>query len=128
LKGSDILAALELGFSTYPAALGGYSQTAGLTITADTAKPKGSRIVSVKVNGVALDPAKTYKVATNDFMAVGGDNYTMLTNGPTTGEFPALDEILIEYIGTKGFGAAVDDGRVTDIAPPAASMLLEPAA
>ena len=134
LKGSDILAALELGFSTYPEPLGGYSQTAGLTIRVDTSKPKGSRVLSVTVAGVALDPAKTYKVATNDFMAVGGDNYTMLKNGPTVGEYPALDEIVIEYIQADGFGAAVEDARVTDEAPPApaeapaAYVELEPAA
>ena len=129
LKGSDILAALELGFSIYPEALGGYAQTAGMTIRFDSSKAKGSRIVDVKIGGVALDPAKTYKVATNDFMAVGGDNYTMLKNGPTVGEYPALDEILIEYIQSKGFGAAVVDDRVTDVAPAATSTVdLAPAA
>jgi 2',3'-cyclic-nucleotide 2'-phosphodiesterase / 3'-nucleotidase / 5'-nucleotidase len=129
LKGSDILAALELGFSIYPEALGGYAQTAGLTIKFDSSKVKGSRIVEVKVAGVLLDPAKTYKVATNDFMAVGGDNYTMLKNGPTVGEYPALDEIVIEYIQNKGFGAAVDDTRVTDVAPAATGLVeLLPAA
>ncbi len=128
LKGSDIKSALELGVSTYPAALGGYAQTAGLTFRFDSTKPTGNRVVEVKVNGLSLDPAKTYKVATNDFMAVGGDNYTMLKNGPTLGEYPALDEILIEYIQTKGFGAAVTDGRATDTSAPAVSIVLKPAA
>ena len=125
LKGSDVLAALELGFSTYPEPLGGYSQTAGLTIHFDSSKPTGSRIVEVLVGGVALEPDATYTVATNDFMAVGGDNYTMLTNGPTVGEYPALDEVLITYIEANGFDAAVEDNRVTDLAADAA---LEPAA
>ncbi len=125
LKGTDVLAALELGFSTYPEPLGGYAQTAGLTIHFDSSKPTGSRIVEVLVGGVALDPDKTYKVATNDFMAVGGDNYTMLKNGPTVGEYPALDEMVITYIKANGFAAAVEDDRVKDLAADAA---LEPAA
>jgi 2',3'-cyclic-nucleotide 2'-phosphodiesterase (5'-nucleotidase family) len=33
------------------------------------------------VNGAALDPAASYKLATNDFMARGGDGYTMFKSG-----------------------------------------------
>lgn len=125
LKGTDVLAALELGFSTYPEPLGAYSQTAGLTIHFDSSKPTGSRVVEVLVGGVALDPNKIYKVATNDFMAVGGDNYTMLENGPTVGEYPSLDEMVITYIKANGFTAAVEDERVKDVAADAATSLLE---
>jgi 5'-nucleotidase / UDP-sugar diphosphatase len=33
---------------------------------------------TVTVNGEALDPGRDYKLATNDFMARGGDGYGML--------------------------------------------------
>src|SRR3546814_15815167 len=39
----------------------------------------GERVKSVSVNGKPLDPTATYTVATNDFIAGGGDGYTVLT-------------------------------------------------
>ena len=44
-----------------------------MTATVDTSKPAGSRVINVMVDGKALDPAATYTLATNDFMARGGD-------------------------------------------------------
>ena len=51
-------------------------QVSGLTIEADLSRPAGSRIVSIKVGGAPLSETRTYRVATNDFMARGGDGYT----------------------------------------------------
>jgi 5'-nucleotidase len=61
----------------------------GLTYTWDAAIPSGAaagtgaRIVSgtLKLNGVAIDPAKVYKVTTNSFLADGGDNFTVMATG-----------------------------------------------
>ncbi|MET9699835.1 5'-nucleotidase C-terminal domain-containing protein [Streptomyces sp. NPDC006529] len=52
----------------------------GFTYTLDTTKTGADRIVvdSVKLNGAALDPAKTYRVAMNEFLAGGGDGFTVL--------------------------------------------------
>jgi 5'-nucleotidase len=48
---------------------------------------------------VTLDPAKTYRVTTNNFMADGGDSYTALVNGaPRTGGKVDLDA-LVDYFG-----------------------------
>ncbi len=33
------------------------------------------------INGEPLDPDRTYKVATNSYLAAGGDGYRMLLNG-----------------------------------------------
>ena len=39
---------------------------------------------SLKINGVAVDPAKTYRVTFNSFMAPGpGDNFSVVTNRGT---------------------------------------------
>ena len=47
-----------------------------MTVEVDLSKPAGERVKSVTVGGAPLDPAKTYTLATNDFMAGGGDGYT----------------------------------------------------
>ncbi|KPI22040.1 5'-nucleotidase [Actinobacteria bacterium OV450] len=52
----------------------------GFTYTLDMTKTGVDRIVvdSVKLNGAAIDPAKTYRVAMNEFLAGGGDGFTVL--------------------------------------------------
>ncbi len=47
----------------------------------DPSRPAGSRVVSLTVDGAALDPAKTYTVSTFSFLAQGGDNFTAFTEG-----------------------------------------------
>lgn len=97
-KGSQILAALEHGTASYPEPAGSFAQVAGATFTLDLNKEAGKRVSDVKINGEALDLNQTYKVATNDFMAVGGDGYEMLKEGNLVVELQGLDEILIEYV------------------------------
>ncbi|MFE2879086.1 bifunctional metallophosphatase/5'-nucleotidase [Streptomyces roseus] len=52
----------------------------GFTYTLDMTRTGADRIVvdSVKLNGAAIDPAKTYRVAMNEFLAGGGDGFTVL--------------------------------------------------
>lgn len=97
-KGAQVLGALEHGTGNYPELAGSFAQVAGLTYTLDLNEEAGKRVKDVKINGAALDLEKTYKVATNDFMAVGGDGYTMLEEGNLVVELPGLDEVLIEYV------------------------------
>jgi 5'-nucleotidase len=61
---------------------GRFPQVSGLRFEYDTRKPAGSRVVSVTVAGLPLDDAKTYTVATSDFLVSrGGDGYTMFKDG-----------------------------------------------
>lgn len=116
LKGSDVIAALENGFSKYPEALGGFPHIAGMTASFDASKPAGARIVEVKVGGTTIDPDKTYTLVTNDFLVAGGDNYTMFTGKNVVAEFGAMDEVLIDFITKNGFDKAKTDGRIKEIA------------
>ena len=61
---------------------GRFPQVSGIRFQYDTTKPAGSRIVSVTVGGSPLDEAKTYTVATSDFLVSrSGDGYTMFKEG-----------------------------------------------
>ncbi|MFD7680012.1 bifunctional metallophosphatase/5'-nucleotidase [Streptomyces sp. NPDC060187] len=55
----------------------------GLTYTLDLTKTGAARVVadSVKLNGTAIDPAATYRVAMNSFLAGGGDGFAELGKG-----------------------------------------------
>jgi 2',3'-cyclic-nucleotide 2'-phosphodiesterase (5'-nucleotidase family) len=77
VTGATVLAALENGFSQVEEGAGRFPQVSGLEIAYDPAKPKGSRVLSVEANGKPLDINAKYLLATNDFMAKGGDGYDM---------------------------------------------------
>ncbi|MFG3347285.1 bifunctional metallophosphatase/5'-nucleotidase [Streptomyces sp. NPDC048018] len=55
----------------------------GLTYTLDMTKAGADRVVdgSIKLNGEPIDPAKTYRVAMNEFLAGGGDGFPALATG-----------------------------------------------
>ncbi len=81
LTGAQLKAALEHGVSGYPGKAGSFAQVSGLAVTFDASKPVGEGVVEIKVAGELLDLDKTYKLATNDFMAAAGDGYTVLAEG-----------------------------------------------
>lgn len=81
LTGAQVKQALENGVSQIEQGAGRFPQVSGLTFTVDTAKPAGERVSDIMVNGAPLDAAVTYKVATNDYMANGGDGYTAFKSG-----------------------------------------------
>lgn len=65
----------------------------------DENKPKGSRIVSVKVAGAPLDDAKTYRVVANNFLAEGGDEFPAFKLGTNKIDTQMRDlDALIAYL------------------------------
>lgn len=112
VKGSDIVAALEHGVSVYPAANGGFPHVAGIKFVFDPSKEAGSRVTKAEIGGKALDPDKEYILATNDFMAAGGDNYTMLAPGQVIKELPGMDEVVMDYITSLGTVDMKVEGRI----------------
>ncbi|MEU5756955.1 bifunctional metallophosphatase/5'-nucleotidase [Streptomyces sp. NPDC047829] len=57
--------------------------SAGLTYTLDLTKTGADRVVtdSIRLNGSPIDPAATYRVASNSFLAGGGDGFPTLGEG-----------------------------------------------
>ncbi|HEX2137947.1 MAG TPA: bifunctional UDP-sugar hydrolase/5'-nucleotidase [Microvirga sp.] len=115
VTGADIKAALENGVSQMEQRAGRFPQVSGLTFEVDSKAPAGSRISNVTVNGAPLDPAKTYKVATNNFMLAGGDGYVPFTRGrvligATDGKLLANE--VMAYVRRKGTVDAKVEGRI----------------
>jgi 5'-nucleotidase len=94
LTGAQVKQVLEQGASGQF----GMVQVSGLSFTYDPSLPIGSRVtsVTVKATNQPLDPAANYRVATNDFMYNGGDNYTMFKQG--TNPVIYSDEVLYDVI------------------------------
>jgi len=55
--------------------------SAGFAFTYDVRRPAGDRIVRMSLNGRPIDPRHTYRVTTNSFLAAGGDNFRVFTEG-----------------------------------------------
>ncbi len=117
--GAEMIAALENGVSQVEEVKGRFPQVAGMKFTWDPAAEVGSRIVEVMVaqgdGFVAIDPAKTYKVVTNNYMRGGGDGYRMFSGEDKNAyDFgPDLADVTAEFIAAKG-GAYTPytDGRI----------------
>ncbi|SCZ81227.1 5'-nucleotidase C-terminal domain-containing protein [Acidaminobacter hydrogenoformans] len=112
ITGEDLLKAIEHGLTDYPNQMGAFPHLAGIRVQFDPSKEVGKRVVTAMIDGKAIDPAKSYLVATNDFMAAGGDDYQMFKTYPEAGLFMALDEALVKYIKEVGVGSAAVDGRI----------------
>ncbi|WP_352406307.1 bifunctional metallophosphatase/5'-nucleotidase [Acetoanaerobium noterae] len=128
VKGKDIKAALEHGLSKYPEQNGGFPHVAGITFTFNTANPAGSRVSDLMIGGSPIDMEKAYLFVTNDFMAAGGDDYTMLKPYATVNEYAAFDEILVNYIKKMGTisTSLVPRMTVNETAPAVPAPMPEP--
>ena len=73
IKGSDLLDALNV-----MASRGGDGVSRGVDVEFDPATGKCTRVI---VNGEPLDPERTYRIATIDYLAKGGDYMQPLTRG-----------------------------------------------
>lgn len=112
VTGKAIVEALENGLSAYPESLGGFPHIAGMKVTFDPSKEKGMRVMSVTIKDKPLILEGMYVLATNDFMAAGGDNYTMLKDFPIFGEYGTLDEAVVRYMAKVDPGTVKVEGRV----------------
>ncbi|GIH04405.1 5'-nucleotidase [Rhizocola hellebori] len=84
-----------------------------LRYTYDTTRALGDRITSIQISGVAIDPAASYRVTTNDFLANGGDGFTTLTAGTDRVTAPGFDvDALVAHLGA---GAPVAPGPANRI-------------
>ena len=136
VTGAELLEALEASTYCTPEAIGGFPQVSGIVFTVDTDKafdagdlypgstynkPNSINRVTIEtVGGKAFDPKATYTIATNDFMAAGGDTYYAFSAATVNYDLgQAMDEVVMSYI-TEELGGVVTakaygqtQGRIT---------------
>ncbi len=72
----------------------------GLTYSWSASAPAGSKVTALALNGTPIDPAASYRVTTNDFLANGGDGFTNLSAGTDRTTAPGFDvDALTAYLG-----------------------------
>ena len=81
---------------------GGFLQVSGAKVYYDTTLPAEKRVLYVEIKNPEtgqyepLNLAKDYYLTTNDFLAAGGDGYTML--GGAREEGPSMDVAFADYL------------------------------
>jgi 5'-nucleotidase len=78
LTGAQIDAVLEKQFD---GGIGILQVSDGFSYLRTNAAPVGSKVSDITLNGVPIDPAGTYRVTVNSFLADGGDNYGVFRDG-----------------------------------------------
>ncbi len=109
LTGAQLVTALQQQVSSSNGASPKILQVSeGLTYTLDLTKSGADRVVAdtIKLNGEAIDPARTYRVAMNEFLAGGGDGFAALGQG-TNKLVGALDlDLFNAYLAAHSTAAA----------------------
>lgn len=137
MTGKEIIAALENGVSGIEDGEGRFPQVSGLRFYYDTTKQRevidavsgkktqeGQRVVKVQLqnNGGTysdIDPNAYYIVATNSYMADGGDFYGSMKEAKDDGRFYELNlvdyEVFHEYLDKVGTVNISTEERITNL-------------
>ncbi len=129
LSGKDLRLALEHGVSAIEEASGRFPQVAGLKFTYSRLAPVGQRVKSIEVNRLPLDENREYRVATLDFLAVGGDGYQIIGKGiRRSADFSLqgedllfcdpghwLRDLVVDYLRREGAVAPTVERRIIEL-------------
>ena len=114
LTGAEVKLALEQALQ-----YGRVTQVSGIAYRFDPSRPELQRItVLTLADGSPLEATITYRVACNNFMATGGDNYDVLSRGANRNDTALLVRDAMEAVvaARSANGGALDlerDGRIT---------------
>ena len=123
LTGAQVIQVLEEG-ADHPSY--GTVQVSGLEWTYDANAPFGSRVTEVRLpDGQLIDPTATYTIATNNFMAAGGDQFTTLTQGTNVVDTQVnLVDAVVHYLELYSPVDPQVEGRLTTCQ--GCSLMLQP--
>ncbi|MDH5201962.1 MAG: 5'-nucleotidase C-terminal domain-containing protein [Nitrospirota bacterium] len=134
LTGKQIKKALEHGVSAIEEGAGRFPQVSGLSFKYKRSAKTGEKVNEILIANKPIDPDKEYIVATNDFLAAGGDGYEAFGEAiKASGDFSIiggvmkgekvvysdsgrwLRDVVIEYIKEKKRIDPTVEGRITEI-------------
>lgn len=117
VTGAQLRAALEHGLDRRVSngQSGALPHASGLRIVYDPSLSKGQRIVELTANGQPLRDDVSYRLATSNYLAGGGDGYIMLKGLPllrAAEGSPLETEVLLDAMERAGTIAPQSDGRL----------------
>lgn len=97
LTGAQVRAVIEEGLDDQgPKQV--LAPSAGLKFAYDMRRPSGDRLVSLTLGGKTIDPAAPYRVSVVNFLAEGGDGYSVFTKGTERTRGPIDIEAFEDWI------------------------------
>jgi 5'-nucleotidase len=80
--------------------------------------------VSIVVNGVVQDPTRTFRVTVNNFIATGGDNFSVLVGGASPlGGAQDIDALVAYFAAFRAPNVAYDRANAALYGPPRVTQL-----
>jgi 5'-nucleotidase len=90
--------------------------SAGFTYSYSDANACGSRISNIRLSGTPIDPAATYRVTMNNFLADGGDSFPAFTAGTNRVDARDFDvDALAAYLSSHSPVAPGPQNRITKL-------------
>ena len=89
----------------------------GFTYTWDAGAPTGEKVDpdTIELNDEPVDPAGVYRITVNSFLADGGDNFAVLTEGTDRFSGAVDSEVFADYVGAHSPLAPGPQDRITVI-------------
>jgi 5'-nucleotidase/UDP-sugar diphosphatase len=115
IAGADRKRAMEHGLALLPRPSGRFPQVSGIILRFDLSREPGSRVTAMQVAGAALDESKVYRVAVLDFLARGGDDYTMFRDAKRItpdNDAPLMVSEVVGYLRRIGTARTGVEGRI----------------
>ena len=100
MTGAQVRAVIEEGLDD-KGAFQVLSPSAGLAFNYDMRRPSGDRLVSLALDGKPIDPAATYRVTVMNFLAEGGDGFSVFTQGKVLARGMVDNEALQAWIAAE---------------------------
>ena len=115
LTGAQIMEALENGVSEVEQNSGRFPHVSGMSFSYKPKNKAGDRVVSVKIGNKPLRKGRTYTMATNDYLAKGGDGYSVFKKGKVIIDAAGatlMASMVMNYINAKGSVSPKVEGRI----------------
>lgn len=115
ISGEDLRLALENAVWMVGKDDGRFGQISGVRMVVRLDSVPGSRLEMVEIGGEKLDPKKTYKLATTDFLYQGKDGYDSIKRSKLAVgslEAPLLWTVVLDSILAAGHIRPAIDGRI----------------
>lgn len=88
-------------------------QCSGLRVHYDMSRPFGSRVTGALVGDQPIRSGMNYRVATNDFLAAGGDHFTVFQQGTNLTYGKLIRDVVVLYLKTHCPVHPSIEGRIT---------------
>ncbi|HEY0117060.1 MAG TPA: 5'-nucleotidase, partial [Allosphingosinicella sp.] len=91
--------------------------SAGFTYAYDLSRPAGQRIIDPRLGGVPLEDDRSYRVTMSNFLASGGDNFTLFREGTEQTGGPQDLDVLEAYFTANPRLAPPATDRIRNLTP-----------